>query len=215
VPLTLPPRESAMTTQELNALVRTGEGLVHRKIFWDEEIYRLELERIFTRCWLYLGHESQLKAPGDYFTTYMGEDPVIVWRDKHGKVRAYLNTCQHRGMKVCRVDSGNATSLSCSFHGWTYNSEGELIGVPFHREVYAADLDRTRWGLREVGKVTIYGGLIFGCWRTAGLPSWDCARLGWRYRKAHSSSARPMHSLSIMVMACSKRCSIPRPTRPT
>jgi phenylpropionate dioxygenase-like ring-hydroxylating dioxygenase large terminal subunit len=161
-----------MTTQELNVLVRTGEGLVHRKIFWDEEIYRLELERIFTRCWLYLGHESQLKAPGDYFTTYMGEDPVIVWRDKHGKVRVYLNTCQHRGMKVCRLDSGSATSLSCSFHGWTYNSEGELIGVPFHREVYGADLDRTRWGLREVGKVTSYGGLIFGCW-DAGAVSLD------------------------------------------
>jgi phenylpropionate dioxygenase-like ring-hydroxylating dioxygenase large terminal subunit len=126
-----PLEEKAMTTQELNALVKTGEGLVSRKIFWNEDIYRLELERIFTRCWLYLGHESQLKAAGDYFTTYMGEDPVIVWRDKNGKVRAYLNSCRHRGMKVCRVDSGHANSLSCSFHGWTYNSEGELTVVPF------------------------------------------------------------------------------------
>jgi dibenzofuran dioxygenase subunit alpha len=161
-----------MTTQELSALVKTGEGLVSRKIFWNEEIYRLELERIFTRCWLYLGHESQLKAPGDYFTAYMGEDPVIVWRDKNGKVRAYLNTCQHRGMKVCRVDSGHANSLSCSFHGWTYNSEGELIGVPFQREVYFGGLDRARWGLRDVGQVTSYGGLIFGCW-DAGAISLD------------------------------------------
>jgi phenylpropionate dioxygenase-like ring-hydroxylating dioxygenase large terminal subunit len=161
-----------MTTQELNALVKTGEGLVSRKIFWNEEIYRLELERIFTRCWLYLGHESQLKTPGDYFTTYMGEDPVMVWRDKNGTVRAYLNTCAHRGMKVCRVDSGHANSLSCSFHGWTYNSEGELIGVPFQREVYFGELDRTKWGLREVAKVTSYGGLIFGCW-DAGAMSLD------------------------------------------
>ena len=130
------------------------------------------MDRIFTRCWLYLGHESQLKAPGDYFTAYMGEDPVIVWRDKNGKVRAYLNTCRHRGMKVCRVDSGHANSLSCSFHGWTYNSEGELIGVPFQREVYSGEFDRTRWGLREVGKVTSYGGLIFGCW-DAGAISLD------------------------------------------
>jgi phenylpropionate dioxygenase-like ring-hydroxylating dioxygenase large terminal subunit len=158
-----------MNTQELKALIKTGEGLVNRRIFCDQEIYQQELRRIFTRCWLYLGHESQLNAAGDYFTTYMGEDPVIVWRDRAGKIRAFLNSCRHRGMKLCRTDFGNANSLSCNFHGWTYNSEGKLIGVPLYNEVYFGALDRNRWELREVDKIASYGGFIFGCWDSGAM----------------------------------------------
>ena len=76
--------------------VKFEEGLVSRKIFFDPEIYRAELERIFARCWLFLGHESQIPEPGDYMTAYMGEDPILVCRGADGTVRAFLNSCRHR-----------------------------------------------------------------------------------------------------------------------
>lgn len=150
--------------QLMDKVIDLERGLVSRKIFSDEEIYRLELDRIFHRCWLFLGHESMIPRPGDYMTNYMGEDNVIVWRDQDGVVRAFLNTCLHRGNKVCLYDVGRATSLTCSYHGWTYNCEGKLTGVPFFNEAYFGELDKSQWGLIEVPRVTSYGGLLFGCW---------------------------------------------------
>ncbi|MPZ14633.1 MAG: Rieske 2Fe-2S domain-containing protein [Chloroflexi bacterium] len=150
-------------------LVNTEAGLVSRRIFADQEIYRLEMERIFHRCWLFLGHESMIPRPGDYITNYMGEDPVIVWRDARGSARAFLNTCPHRGNKVCLYDVGRAAALTCSYHGWTFNSEGALVGVPSFEEAYYGQLDRTRWGLVEVPKVVTYGGFIFGNWDAGAI----------------------------------------------
>ena len=152
--------------------VKLDEGLVSRRIFFDPEIYQVELERIFARCWLFLGHESQIPEPGDYMTAYMGEDPVLVCRGDDGKVRAFLNSCRHRGMKVCRADRGNARQFTCSFHGWTYGNSGELKGVPLGKDAYGERLDRSAWGLLEVPKLAIYGGMIFGNW-DAGAESLD------------------------------------------
>ncbi|MGE0736427.1 MAG: Rieske 2Fe-2S domain-containing protein [Alphaproteobacteria bacterium] len=143
-------------------LVDEKTGLISRKIFFDQDIYKQELERIFAKVWLFLGHESQVPNPGDYFTNYMGADPVIIWRDKQRKLRVFLNSCRHRGMRLCRTDSGNAGQFTCPFHGWTYNSEGKLTGVPFLKEGYFGDLDREKWGLFEVPRVSSYGGFIFG-----------------------------------------------------
>jgi len=153
-----------MRDPAVTELVNLKEGLVSRRIFFSEAIYRRELERIFARSWLFLAHESQIPSPGDYVTTYMGEDPVVVWRDSQGKVGAFLNSCRHRGMKVCRTDGGNAAAFRCSFHGWTYGNDGRLIGVPYFNEGYRGELDRERWGLLEVPRLSTYGGLIFGCW---------------------------------------------------
>jgi phenylpropionate dioxygenase-like ring-hydroxylating dioxygenase large terminal subunit len=84
-------------TAELRRLVDDGNGLVSRRIFVGPEIYEQELERIFARCWLFLCHESQIPRPGDFLTTYMGEDPVLVVRDSAHQVHAFLNVCRHRG----------------------------------------------------------------------------------------------------------------------
>jgi len=145
-------------------LIDHEQGLVSRQIFSDEETHRRELERVFHRCWLFLGPESVVARPGDFATSHMGEDPVILWRDTRGTVRAFLNTCPHRGNMICVYDRGRAPSLTCSYHGWTFDSEGKLAGVPFYDEAYYGELDRENWGLVEVPRLTNYGGLLWGCW---------------------------------------------------
>ncbi len=143
-------------------LVDDKTGLISRRIFFDSEIYAQELKDVFARTWLFLGHESMIPESGDYVTNYMGEDPVIVWRDKNRKIRVFLNSCRHRGMRLCRTDVGNAAQFTCPFHGWTYASNGTLIGVPFLKEAYFGEIDRGHWGLFEVPRVSSYGGFIFG-----------------------------------------------------
>jgi phenylpropionate dioxygenase-like ring-hydroxylating dioxygenase large terminal subunit len=135
---------------------------VKRSAFLDEDIYQREQERVFRRAWLFLGHESQIRKPRDFFTAYMGEESVIVTRDSAGQMHAFLNTCRHRGMRVCRADKGSTAAFTCSYHAWTYDTTGALIGVPKFKEGYYGELDKSEWGLLPVARVDSYKGLIFG-----------------------------------------------------
>ena len=126
---------------DIKGLVDTQAGLLSRRIFIEPGIYQQELERIFARCWLFLCHESQIPNPGDFFTTYMGEDSVLVARDSQGNVGAYLNICRHRGNRLCRADDGNASTFVCAYHGWAYGNDGRLQAVPNLKDAYYEELD--------------------------------------------------------------------------
>ncbi len=148
----------------VKGLVDLERGLVSREIFVNEDLYRQEQEQIFARAWLFLGHESQIPGPGDYFVASMGEESVILCRDRAGTVRGFLNSCRHRGMKVCRYDEGNAAIFTCPYHGWSYSTDGTLAGVPFYKEAYREKLDRAQWGLVRVAQLCNYKGAIWATW---------------------------------------------------
>ncbi|WP_433213032.1 aromatic ring-hydroxylating dioxygenase subunit alpha [Microtetraspora malaysiensis] len=148
---------------DVSGLVDAEGGLLDRAVFTDEQVYRQELRRVFAPSWLFLAHTDQFHKPGDFFTTYMGEDPVIVTMDRNRRIRAYLNSCRHRGARVCRADSGATRNFTCTYHGWSFDLEGKLVSVP-NKGGYPESFDTKDWGLVEVPHVESYRGLIFGTW---------------------------------------------------
>ena len=165
-------RRDSADVARLRSLVQPEDGFVSQSIFQDPSIYELELERVFARCWLFLGHESQIPKPGDFFATSMGEDAVLVVRQRDGSVAGLLNACRHRGMKVCRADLGTAKAFTCTYHGWVYDTDGQLVGVPMEED-YHGDLDPSQWGLLRVDRVATYKGLIFGTFAEDAPPLVD------------------------------------------
>ncbi len=150
------------TVPDIRALFDDAAGVLSPQIYADPAIYELELERVFARSWLVVAHEGHLPAPGDYFASYMAEDPVIVVRQKDGSVKVLLNQCRHRGMKLCRTDAGRARGFTCSYHGWSYDLAGNLVNVPLQERSFPT-LDKSQWGVRQA-RVEIYKGFIFATW---------------------------------------------------
>lgn len=151
-----------MKDQDFSTLVSEDCVHVSRRLFYDDAIFEVEKTKVFGRSWLFLGHESQIAKLGDYFLTRMADESVILTRDKKGNINAFLNTCRHRGLKVCRADRGNTSTFVCPYHGWTYGVDGALRGVPGEKDSFPDGLDKKSFGLVPVAKVENYKGLIFG-----------------------------------------------------
>jgi 3-phenylpropionate/trans-cinnamate dioxygenase alpha subunit len=155
---------------DVSGLVDSTNGLIDRAVFTDRRLYDQEQARVFATSWLFLGHVEQLQKPGDFFTTFMGEDPVIVTKDKGGAIHAFLNSCRHRGARVLRADAGSTRAFTCTYHGWSYDLEGKLISVPNESGYPSQSWDRSLWGLLEVAKLEVVLGLIFATWNPNAVP---------------------------------------------
>jgi phenylpropionate dioxygenase-like ring-hydroxylating dioxygenase large terminal subunit len=141
---------------------KMAQGLMPQWVLTDPDIYRLEADKIFGTTWQFLGHESELKEPGSYVTRWMVNDPILMVKNNEGDIKAFLNSCSHRGTQLCTADRGKKKAFTCPYHGWTYNLNGELIGIVAGDKVYGEEMSKAEWALREIPKLGIYRGMIFG-----------------------------------------------------
>ena len=146
------------TDASIAALV--GEGRVHSRVYTDPALFELELERIFSTAWVYVGHESEVPKACDYQMRAIGRTPVLLVRGADKTVRVLINRCRHRGAQVCETESGNTKFFQCWFHGWTYDSTGALIAVTA-KEGYGDRLNMKEMGLNQAPRVDSYRGFVF------------------------------------------------------
>ena len=121
---------------------------LNRGALIDPEVLRVEKERIFDKCWIYAGHESEVLEPGDFLTRTVAGRPAILARASDGGMRLFLNTCRHRGARICRERAGNTKRFYCFYHGWSYDNDGSLVSVPGD-DAYPDTFDRSELGLIE------------------------------------------------------------------
>jgi choline monooxygenase len=142
---------AAATSQPVSPALAT-------RLYRDPEVLELEQKRIFARTWQFAGHVAQLPAPGSYITASAGVEPVLVLRDDDGVIRAFRNTCRHRGSRLLSGSGDCGKAIRCRYHGWTYRFDGELIGVPEGRSI--PGLDKSSLGLFPA-RVEVLCGLVF------------------------------------------------------
>ncbi len=152
-------------------------GILDRRVFSDEAVYQEELTKIFGRAWNFMCHETQIPTPGDFFMNWIGEDEMIVVRGRDGAINVLINSCSHRGNTVCRAEIGNTKSFFCSYHGWNFDLDGSLLGMPGESEFYRDNLDKSEWGLTPAAKVESYKGFVFATLDPMAPPLEDY--LGW------------------------------------
>ncbi|MEA2980518.1 MAG: hypothetical protein QOF09_2341 [Alphaproteobacteria bacterium] len=145
-------------TAEVRGLVQPGR--VHSRVYTDPAIFDLEMERIFHRTWLFIGHESEVSEPSMFRLRRMGRQPVIMVRSMDGQVRVLMNRCRHRGAKVCEVDQGKTKLFRCWYHGWIYDTTGRLIEVT-GRDAYGPEFNQDAMGLSAPPRVESYRGFVF------------------------------------------------------
>jgi phenylpropionate dioxygenase-like ring-hydroxylating dioxygenase large terminal subunit len=150
-----------ITGKDVQALVQPGR--VHKRLYTDPDIFELELERIFGSAWIYVGHESQVKSPGDFVATRIGRKPLLLVRDADGKIQLLHNQCAHRGSMVIASDSGHTSEFRCCYHGWTYHLDGSLKAAPLlHGYPPHFDPKNPELAMLRVPRVASYRGFVFG-----------------------------------------------------
>jgi len=142
------------------------EDHVHGSLYTDPAIYQAELQKIWYRTWVYVGHESEVPNANDYVMKSIGPEPILMTRDKSGQINLLHNRCPHRGNRVCMTEKGNARSFTCPYHGWTFGNDGALRGYPFPSGYEGAD--RSQLGLGKVARVASHRGFVFGSFAQEG-----------------------------------------------
>jgi Rieske 2Fe-2S family protein len=146
-------------TEMLKGLERRRQGFsLEQPFYTDPDYFKLDMELIWYRDWLFVGHDCELPKTGNYFTLQIGDYPVVLVRDQKGQIRALHNSCRHRGSRVCPGEKGAAAKLVCPYHQWTYELDGSLL---FARDM-AQDFDKADFSLKPIACESV-GGYIFIC----------------------------------------------------
>ena len=132
---------------------------VHGSLYTDPRIFAEELARIWYRTWVFVGHESEVRQPGDYVRKSIGPQDVVMTRDRDGRVHVLLNRCPHRGNLVCEDERGHSNSFRCPYHGWTFRNDGELLGYPYHQGY--GGRGKLKQGMARAARVDSYRGFVF------------------------------------------------------
>jgi p-cumate 2,3-dioxygenase alpha subunit len=145
---------------------------LNRRTLADPDVFEREREAVFEQSWIYCGHESEIREPGDFATRNVCGRPVIFCRDSKGDIRVFLNACQHRAAQVCREPCGNTRRYNCFYHGWSYDRDGKLVGVP-GEDSYPPGFDKNEFALAEPPQVDSYAGFWFVSFNPATAPLED------------------------------------------
>ncbi|MFJ6195066.1 aromatic ring-hydroxylating dioxygenase subunit alpha [Micromonospora sp. NPDC092111] len=132
---------------------------VDRRAYTDDDLAAREMTRIFDRCWLYVGHESEVPGPGSYVARDVGGRPVVMARGSDGVIRVFANSCPHRGALICSQPAGQARSFRCPYHDWTFSNQGDLVGVPIP-DGYGPGFRKADFGLAQ-HRSDGYRGFVF------------------------------------------------------
>ncbi len=148
------------TRNEMLRLIRNRrDGFSLEQPFYiDPEFYKVDLELIWYRDWLFVGHDCEVAKAGSFFTVQVGDYAVVVVRGRDGIIRAFHNSCRHRGSRVCTTDKGSSARLVCPYHQWTYDLDGKLV---FARQM-ADGFNKEDFGLKPVACESV-AGYIFIC----------------------------------------------------
>lgn len=139
---------------------------IHGSMYSDPAIFQEELEKIWYKTWVYVGHASEIPNPNDYVMKSIGPQPVIMTRDKDGNIHLLQNRCAHRGNEVTVKQRGNARSFTCHYHGWSFNNTGELRTMPFPSGYEG--VDKSKLSLGRVPRMASYQGFVFGSFAAEG-----------------------------------------------
>ncbi len=144
---------------------------VHTSAYTDQRVFASEMKQIFGCNWVYVAHASEIPNVGDFKTTYVGLQPVIVSRGDDGAVHVLVNRCVHRGSVVCRELRGTTTSFTCPYHGWSFAKDGKLVGIPMRSDEsgYSEHFVAPE-GLFRVPRVESYRGLLFASFNPESPP---------------------------------------------
>ena len=148
--------------EAVQALVRPGE--VHKDLYVDPELFELEMEQLFANTWVYVGHASQVPQPGDYFTTTVGTEPVVMVRHTDRSVRVLVNRCPHKGVQVAGGTCGNTGKFfRCPYHAWTFKTDGSLLSLPLRKGYQNTGFEdcEASQGMATAGAVHVYRDFVF------------------------------------------------------
>ena len=149
------------------------EDRVHRAMYVDPGVFEVEMQKIFGRLWVYVGHESLIPNPGDYYCTTIARQAVVLARHTDGTVHVLFNRCVHRGAKVLQEQRGNAKYFTCMYHGWAFRTNGELAGVPMRQDFPEAALQDPQFGMVPLPRVESYRGFVFASLDPKVMPLLD------------------------------------------